>query len=325
MGFRDSNSKQIGGKFLVYGDTSSGKSFFTLTFPKLASVDSEAGLAHYEGRDVVINNKKYNNLVIVDNTADLEDLEDSLDDLLDGKYDGKIESFAVDSETKFYNTMQVGAMEVEERRARKKGEDVDDQTVSQRQWGRIKLINMKLQQAKIDLSTKGVHVVSVAQGMDLRDKAGKNVIGEKPDMHKSVPFDYDTVLRFYKEKDKTTGKIKFFAEVEKDRTEVTNIGDIFENCTFDVWKDYYNKKSKLDKMVTNYTKDLKTSTEGIMTDADKADELVKEFKENLKKVAPESQSLVNSKIKELELSVKNLNISDTNKLQQLVNYTKSLV
>ena len=104
--------------------------------------------------------------------------------------------------------MQIGAQEVEERRARKKGGDIDDASISVKQWGRIKIINMKLQQAKIDLSSKGIHVVSVAQATEIKDDDGKKVIGYKPDMHKSVNFDYDTVLRHYTKTDKE-GNVTF--------------------------------------------------------------------------------------------------------------------
>lgn len=189
MSFRKARATKIGGKFLSYGESGSGKSTFQLTFPKVACIDSETGIAHYEDKDIELNNgKTYNNLVMVDNTSDLDELESDLDDFINGEYDGQIETLSIDSETKFYNTMQIGATEVEERRARKKGGDVDDAGISVKQWGRIKIINMKLQQAKIDLSSKGTHVVSVAQEIELKDDDGKKVIGYKPDMHKSVKF-----------------------------------------------------------------------------------------------------------------------------------------
>ena len=211
MAFREAKAAKIGGKFLSYGESGSGKSTFQLTFPNVACIDSETGVAHYEGKDITLNNGNvYNNLVMVDNTSDLDELEEDLDAFIDGEYDGKIETLSIDSETKFYATMQIGATEVEERRARKKGGDVDDAGISVKQWGRIKILNMKLQQAKIDLSSKGTHVVSVAQEVEIKDDDGKKVIGYKPDMHKSVKFDYDTILRHYTKKDKD-GNVSFWA------------------------------------------------------------------------------------------------------------------
>ena len=281
MSFRKARATKIGGKFLSYGESGSGKSTFQLTFPKVACIDSETGIAHYEGKDIELNNgKTYNNLVMVDNTSDLDELESDLDDFINGEYDGQIETLSIDSETKFYNTMQIGATEVEERRARKKGGDVDDAGISVKQWGRIKIINMKLQQAKIDLSSKGTHVVSVAQEIELKDDDGKKVIGYKPDMHKSVKFDYDTILRHYTKKEKD-GSVSFWAEVIKDRTNVTKVGQQIENPCFDIWKDYYDSMNGLETNTTSYKNDLKTSTESMIDQADKSEALAAEFKDIL--------------------------------------------
>ena len=88
MSFRDAKAAKTGGKFLVYGESGSGKSTFQLTFPKVACIDSEAGVAHYEGRDITLNNgNTYNNLVLVDNTSDLDELEMDLDAFISGEFD----------------------------------------------------------------------------------------------------------------------------------------------------------------------------------------------------------------------------------------------
>lgn len=291
MSFRKAKAAKIGGKFLVYGESGSGKSTFQLTFPRVACVDSEAGVAHYEGKDISINNgNTYNNLVLVDNTSDLDELEMDLDSFLNGEFDNKIDTLSIDSETKFYGTMQVGAQEVEEKRARKKGGNVDDANISQRSWGRIKILNLKLQQAKIDLSTKGVHVISVAQATDERDKSGEKVIGVKPDMHKSVKFDYDTVLEFYTTEE--SDGIHYYAKVLKDRTNVTKRGDIIENPCYDVWKDYFEDMNELETNTTSYNKDIKTSSESMEDKAERSAELAIEFKEILKKLKDSKEGLL---------------------------------
>ena len=205
MAFKKAEKTKTGGKFLFYGLEACGKSYAGLTFPKIAAMDSETGLAFYEDRDIEIGGKKYNNLVFIDRTSDLDELESNLDALIDGEFDGQVETLMIDSETKFYGTMQIGAMEVEEERARRKGENPDTQTISMQQRGRMKLLNLKLQQAKLTLSAKGVHLVSIAQEAP-KYKSGKGntmeVVGVKPDMHNSVPFDYDTIIRFYTEETK---------------------------------------------------------------------------------------------------------------------------
>lgn len=323
MAFRKAREAKIGGKFLVYGEPGSGKSTFQLTFPKVACIDSEAGVAHYEGRDITLNNgNTYNNLVLVDNTSDLDELESDLDDFIDGEYDGQIETLSIDSETKFYGTMQVGAQEVEEKRARKKGGNVDDANISQRSWGRIKILNLKLQQLKIDLSTKGVNIISVAQGTDKRDDSGEKVIGIKPDMHKSVGFDYDTVLEFYT-KEEADG-IHYYAKVLKDRTKVTKRGDIIENPCYDVWKDYFEGRSKLETNQTSYKNDIKASTESMEDKADKAEELATEFKEVLKSLKDNKDALlaVNKLMKEKNVSLKNLELQLPDTLTELIDYAK---
>lgn len=321
--FRKAKAAKIGGKFLSYGESGSGKSTFQLTFPKVACIDSETGIAHYEGKDIKLNNgKTYNNLIMVDNTSDLDELESDLDDFINGEYDGQIETLSIDSETKFYNTMQIGATEVEERRARKKGGDVDDAGISVKQWGRIKIINMKLQQAKIDLSSKGTHVVSVAQEIELKDDDGKKVIGYKPDMHKSVKFDYDTILRHYTKKEKD-GSVSFWAEVIKDRTNVTKVGQQIENPCFDIWKDYYDSMNGLETNTTSYKNDLKTSTESMIDQADKSETLAAEFKDILKTFKDKDALLkVNKLMKDKGVSIKELEMQTPEVLTELIDFAK---
>lgn len=322
--FTQAIAGKVGGKFLSFGDTSSGKSYFQLTFPKVACIDSEASISHYIDTNIVLNNgKSYNNLVFIDTTSDLDELEDDIESLIDGEYDGQIETLSIDSETKFYNTMQVGALEVEERRARKKGGDIDDAGISQKQWGRIKLINMKLQRAKLDLSSKGVHIVSVAQEAEIKDEEGK-VLGHKPDMHKTVKFDYDTILRHFTKKDKQ-GNISYYAEVIKDRTNVTKVGQIIENPSFDIWKSYYDSKNGLSTNVTSYKKDIKTSTDSMISESDQVDALINEWKQNMQGLQDRTKITdINNKMKELKITVKNMHLCDLSDIQELVDFTKSI-
>lgn len=326
MAFRKARKSRIGGKFLAYGDTGSGKSFFGLTFPNSAVVDSEVGIAHYEGVDITLNNgNTYNNVRLVDNTSSLDDLSDNLDDFLNGDYDGEIESFIIDSETKFYATMQVGAQEVEERRARRKGGDVDDANISQRSWGRIKIRNLDLQQAKIDLSARGIHIVSIAQATDERDKNGEKIIGIKPDMHKSVKFDYDIILEFFTKEEKDG--IHYYAKVIKDRTNVFKRGDIIENPCYDLWKPYFDARNGLETNKTSYKNDVKTSTQNMMAEADRADELVEEFKELMGQVGKDANKAkaIAGKAKELGVDLKALNLETPEKLTELVEFVKVLL
>jgi len=322
--FREAKAAKIGGKFLSYGESGSGKSTFQLTFPNVACIDSEVGVAHYEGKEISLNNgNTYNNLKLVDNTSDLDELEEDLDAFISGEYDEKIKTLSIDSESKFYATMQIGATEVEERRARIKGGNPDDAGISVKQWGRIKIINMKLQQAKIDLSSKGIHVVSVAQATEIKDDDGKKVIGYKPDMHKSVKFDYDTILRHFTKKNKD-GEIGFYAEVVKDRTSVTKVGDIIENPCYDIWKDYYEAMNGLGLNQTSYKKDLSTSTESMVDKADKSEELANEFKNVLKQLKDNKDALlkINKLFKEKSIDLKKIELQSPDVLIELIDFAK---
>lgn len=322
MAFRKARSGKIGGKFLAYGYEGSGKSWFALTFPDVACIDSETGNAHYEGKNITLaNGNTYNNLKIVDNTSDLDDLENDIDEIMESD---DIQTLDIDSETKFYATMQVGATEVEERKARRKGGDVDDTVVSQRQWGRIKIINMKLQQAKIDLSSKGKHIVSVAQATEVYEGTGENrkLIGIKPDMHKSVKFDYDTILEFYKEENGE--EVKYFAKVKKDRTNVTKVGQIIENPSYDIWKDYFDAMNDLSTNETTYKQDIKTSTESMVDKAERSEELAAEFKEILKSLKDNKEALskVNKLMKENKVDLKKLEMQSPETLSELIDFAK---
>ena len=316
MGFRKPRKVKIGGKFLAIGATNVGKSQFGLTFPKIGAIDSETGLAFYEDTDIEIGGKKYNNLELVDTTSDLDDLEEALDAILDGEYDN-LETLLVDSETKFYITMDIGATEVEEKKAKQKGKEVDTRA----KWARVKNINMKFQQAKISASAKGIHIVSIAQAKEIIDDNTKKVIGYQPETHKSLPFDYDVILRFYTEEDKN-GK-RYFAVVLKDRTNVTKDGQIIENCTYDIWKDYFDKRNGLETSGANYSKDLKSSINSTLGEAELQEELGAEALVLIKAFDKTKSSELREKMKELEIELKDLKVTPTNSLKELLKFLKS--
>lgn len=272
--FRKAQESFVGGKFFAFGETGSGKSMFILTFPKVAAIDTEAGLSDYEG--------KHDNLVFVANTTSHKEVHDALEEVENFVDTGEIETIAIDSETKIYDSMQITSMELEERRARQKGGDIDDANVSMRGWGKIKNITKKLQSTKIDLSTKGLFVVSTAQASDVKKKVGEEMvkIGEKPDAHKSLSFDYDVILRFFVEEAFEKGKKvpKYKAEVLKDRTGTFQKYDIIDNPSFNMWKPYYDaKKGKgIVKPPTHYKADTDTD-EKAMVDEDNAIENAKKL------------------------------------------------
>lgn len=318
MAFRKPATKKIGGKFFVIGLPASGKSYFGLTFPNSGAIDSETGLAFYEGVDIEINDKKYNNLKLVDTTANLDDLEQNLDSIISGEID--IETLIIDSETKFYNTMDIACGEVEDKKAKQKGREVDTRA----KWGRVKQINVKLQQAKISASSKGIHIVSVAQAKEVLEEKTNRLLGYAPETHKSLPFDYDVCLRFFTKKDLKTGNIIHCAEVTKDRTNVTKIGQIIENCTFDVWKDYFDKRNGLELSGSDFSKDLKKSINSTLSEAELQEELAKEILEKIKSAGKTNSAKVLDKVKELELDMKALDSNPVESLKAMREYLLTL-
>lgn len=252
MALRKPSSKQVGVKVLVTGQTGTGKSQFGLSFPKIAALDSEAGLALYEGKP------KGKNLVAIDNTMSVTDMEDTFDEIVDmlDEEPESIKTLLIDSETKFYQNLQHSCLETEEKRARKKGGDINDTNLSVRSWGRIKQVASRLQNLKIDLSAKSVNVISVSQVEDVKEKQGENFVkvGEKPVMAKNSEYDYDIIIDLFKEE--VDGVTIYKGKILKDRTEVTKVGDIIENPSYAIWEEHLEGRKSGDKLETNFAKDF---------------------------------------------------------------------
>jgi hypothetical protein len=311
--FRKPAQAKIGLKVLAYGGFGVGKSTFGLTFPKIAAIDSEAGLARYEDNP---------NIIQIVNTSSTDDVETAISEIEENT--DSIETFIIDSETKIYDTMQVSSMEVEERRALRKGGDIADATVSVKGWGKIKLINKRLQNLKIDLSSKGVHIVGICQMEDIKEKKGENYVkvGEKPSMAKGIEYDYDIILKLFTKKD-PKGNETYSAIVEKDRTGVTKRGQVIENPSYDYWKEYCEKNAKLKERPTSFVKDVDKDIKKMESDDDKISVLIDEFKTKVKLLDPSNQPKVMKKAKELNIE-NPLKTTNLKGLKELVEFVDSL-
>lgn len=208
--FKKVEETKSGLKVLAYGGTGTGKTTFALTFPEIGAIDSEDGMAFYKNNP---------NLKHILNTTSADEVEEALEEIEDELLD-EIKTFVLDSETKIYENLQLSGLNVAEKRARRKGESVEDANISQREWGKIKLLVKKAQSIKIMLASKGINIVSIAQQKDIKEKKGDNwvVVGYAPDVSKGLEFDYDIILRFFTEKNKD-GEEVYKAEVLKDRTQ----------------------------------------------------------------------------------------------------------
>lgn len=248
---RKPNSRKKGLKILVYGPTGVGKTMFSLSFPKIVYIDTEDGAGWYEGTE------QSKNLLNVLDTQSYADLEELLDNLEDSDVEGEFDTFVVDSETKIYENIQEALQSVEESRAARKGRDVLDANLSVRSWGKIKQLASRLQNAKIRLASQGVNVVSVAQESDVMKDAGKNVrvkVGEKPNMSKTAPYDYDVILRLF------IRDGKYYGVIEKDRTNTLKLGTEVENPSYDLWAKRLNAKDNQGKSIAkDFGKDAEKS------------------------------------------------------------------
>lgn len=261
MTFRKPGTKYIGAKVLAYGLTGSGKSIFGLSFEDVLAIDSENGLTDYES------SPRGKNLVGIKNTQSFIELEDAIDDIAANFEEYGAKSLIIDSETKIYNNIEQAVMTVEEKRSRKAGREVDDTNLSMRSYGRIRYTGTKLQNLKIDLTSQGVNVISVAQAKEVKKKVGDEyvVIGYTPVMNKDSKYDYDIVVFFYTEEDVMTGELKYFARIEKDRTETFKAGAVVPGgVSYENWREYYEKqrKNKKEALGSTFAQDTEDSIAG---------------------------------------------------------------
>lgn len=252
MEFRKPQQAKKGIKILAWGDSGVGKSTFALTAPKIVSIDSDDGQSFYEDNP---------NIVFIANTASVKDFEESLIQIEEEMLD-QIESLVVDSETVFNDNMQLMFMDVVEKRARRKGQNVDDANLSPREWGKIKILNKKLFALKTKLASQGVNIISIAESKPIKEKRGENfvTVGYEPDMANKSDFRYDIIIKLYTEK-QADGTEKYFGIIQKDRTRTFKKGEIIENPSFQCWEAIAKKMAKLETIKIDYTQDVKKDEE----------------------------------------------------------------
>lgn len=237
-------------KILIYGESGSGKTVFALSFPKSIVVDSEDGYSWYEGTE------RTRNVVGILDSQSYDDLENLMDELDDAN-DEEFSSLVIDSETKVYENIKEALQNVEETRAARKGRDVLDANLSMRSYGKIGQLSGRLQNAKLRLASQGINIISVAQAADEMEDAGNGQrvkVGEKPNMDKRARFDYDVVIRLF------TKDNKYYGEIEKDRLEVFERGDIIENPSYQNWAHRLESKDNQGETVAkDFSKDAEKS------------------------------------------------------------------
>ena len=303
MGFRKPGEKKLGGKFLSYGKKATSKTTFLLTFPKIAALDTETGMSFYEGTNAG------KNLVLVSNSQSYKSFEDDLDDISENYEEYGVETFAVDSVTKVKENLEETIMLIDEKRERSKGKSVDETNLSIRSRGRIKYVNKKLQNMKIDLSTRGINVVDIAQAKEIKEKQGDQfvLVGHEPDMQKGSEHDYDVVLYHYTETD-GRGNTKFMARVEKDRLGVFKVGQTIENPSYEMWASVFDKRKDKDTLDVSFVQE---SEDGKHRYEEQQELDEKTWKDKFTILIP---TLEDDKKKELMETLKATKITDFDKL-----------
>lgn len=271
-------------KILIYGKSGVGKSYFALSFPKNVVLDTEDGTCHY------VNNPNIAYRLV---TTSAQEIEESINEIKDDLIDN-IETVTLDTETKMYENLQHSALVVVERRARMNGRSAFAETLSVKEWGKIKLIHKRITSKLIELSGFGKNIVVVTQLADEKEKMGDEFVkvGEKPNAIKGIEYDFDIILKLCFDDVEN----KRYGIIEKDRTGTYNIGETIDDPSFSNWEHIFNSSKKLKASNINLTKNIETDTKEF--ESDDLEGIVKEIKSVMKKKLT-SKELDTKKIKSI--------------------------
>lgn len=315
-----------GGKVCVFGAQGVGKSTFAGTFPRINLVDTEDGQTYY-----LLEN---DNILNVLPTTSAAEVQEALDELNDEKVLENYDTVVIDSGTKLYENMQAAAFEIVENRAKRQkmsGKDIDlnDLNLSMRDWGHIRRWNQQLATTYILLSNLGKWTVVTAHEKEITQELGTGqnkktvVVGYRPDLAKKAEHDFDIVLRMFTKKDPATGEVKFLAEVYKDRTQVTKVGDILENPTFEIWREKWESTRKHGIKKIDMSKDIEYSRKQMETEDDELENIIEEFKVKMKSLSKEDQVKVTKKLKDLNIT-NPLKTTDLQGMKELMEFIELL-
>lgn len=311
--FKKPEEVKSGLKFLIYGATGTGKTWFALSFPEIVGIDTEDGWARY------INKPIGKNIKHILTSSSATDLEDALDEI-EEELIGSVKTFVLDSYTKIYENQQFALQSLAEKRQRQKGKSDEDVGMSVRDWGKLKLNTKRIQATQLMLASKGINIVNVAQEADIKEKRGENwvVVGHKPDISKGVEFDYDVVLRFITEDDKKNKTVSYKAEVLKDRTGTFKKYDIIDNPTFSLWNDIYEQTMSAKESTVNFKKDIDKDIEKEEAESANATELSDKIKAFIKTADGTQKAQITKAMKSLEINIKDLASNPLESLKELV-------
>lgn len=299
-----------GGKVCIFGGFGTGKSTVGGTFPNIDLVDGEAGQAFY-----LEENKNIRNVL---NTTSSTEVQQALNELNDPEMLEDFDTILIDSGTKVYENMQAAAYEVAENRAEKqkqkgKSIDLEDLNLAQRDWGHIKRWNQQLTTAYILFSNLGkwtvvtAHLKDIEKEIKLENGESKRIkIGERPDLPKKAEHDFDIVLKtFIMENGKEViadnvqdwNKVTYHARVLKDRTHVTQVGQILTNPSFETWRAKWEGTRKFGTKNVDMSKNVSNDKARFEIEQAEEDDIVERFKELIKKSTQTDKTEILKKVK----------------------------
>ena len=217
--FQPAEAVQKKAKILVYGEPGVGKTWFALTFPGVALIDTEGGADLYGSRfDFdVLRTKSFGDI--------LEAIE-----AVKADHGRTWQTLVIDPISIVWQVLQDAGQQAAEARAARYGRSADDVMLTPRDWG---LIKRRLYSAMTDLVNLPVNVVLTAHQRDImemrRDGRGQEVavkVGEKPDAEKKTGYWPDLVIRLVVEGG------EHISIVEKDRSGLFRVGQRVPNMGY---------------------------------------------------------------------------------------------
>jgi len=187
-------------KIYLYGDSGVGKTYFSLTFPKVAIIDLEGGTDFFSDRF------KFH---VLDTKSFAEVLE-AVNFLEKGEHNFK--TLVIDPVTIIWSALQEGRLEFKITNLDKAVSGEEKFFFTYKDWGQLKRFYSLLMTKLVNLP---MNVILTSRLKDEYEIHGHEMtkIGVKPEAEKSTP--YVTDIRFRLEVDGTGKRVAIF---EKDRT-----------------------------------------------------------------------------------------------------------
>ena len=243
--------KKKGLKILLYGDTATGKTRFSLSAPgPILFLDTEMGVAPLAP---LVKDKEVNVLEIfklnpetyqLDSIKSLEEVDKAIFYLRNNS--GSYGTVIMDSVTSIWQYLQDWLrFEVVEKRGEtfKSGnptlQGVTQVPTDRRDWAAATTRHTNFIYNLMQLDQ---NFIAVAQSHPVYDDKGNATLNTKPSYQKNMPFLIDIVIKMEKRLNPITKTYKYFGTIEKCRIPVGLEGTVVDDVTFDKVKNLLIEK-----------------------------------------------------------------------------------